>query len=57
MGYGKFDPLALFEVTVALSLDGAVVDENVIAILARDEAVAFRAIEPLYSSGHSFAHG
>jgi hypothetical protein len=34
-----------------------VMDKNIVAILARDEAVPFGTVEPFYSPGHSFAHG
>jgi hypothetical protein len=54
---GKFDALTLFEVTEALGLDCAVMNKNILAILARDEAIAFGAVEPFYSSSHSFVHG
>jgi hypothetical protein len=54
---GKFDALALFEVTEALRLDGTVMNKNVLAILARDKAITLGAVEPFYGSGHSFVHG
>jgi len=52
----KLYTLAFIQVAVAFSYDGVVVDENVPASIALDEAVAFRAIEPLnytlFTVGH-----
>src|SRR5512135_1324802 len=52
----KLNPLAFFERAESLSLDGAVVDKHVLAVLTRDEAVSLRAIEPLDGPGHTVAH-
>src|SRR5881409_3321740 len=40
--------LALFERLVAISLDGGVVDENVGAVLPRDESIALCVVEPFH---------
>src|SRR2546426_5418141 len=44
--------LALFERLVAISLDGGVVDENVGAVLPRDESIALCVVEPLHPTLH-----
>jgi hypothetical protein len=44
--YGEFDFLAFLEVLEAIALDGGVVDEDIRAALAGDEAIAFATIEP-----------
>src|SRR5437016_4493916 len=46
----KFNGLAIGEVSVALSLDGGEMHENVGARLALDESKAFAGVKPLYSS-------
>jgi hypothetical protein len=43
----EFHRRAFLQVTVSVTLDGGVVDENVFATLALDESVAFCGVEPL----------
>jgi hypothetical protein len=52
----ELDGLALFQISEALALDGRVVDKDVVTSLARYEAIAFSAIEPLDGSSFSFRH-
>jgi hypothetical protein len=47
----EFDLLAFFKIPEAVSLDGRIVNEDVLAALAGDEAVAFATIEPLDRAG------
>lgn len=59
-GLGTFRPLDNLELdwisflqgAVAISKYGRVVNEDVGAIIASDEAVAFRVVEPFYSPEH-----
>src|SRR5262245_49196850 len=46
----ELDLIALAEALEALSLDGAVMDEDVLAALLGDEAESLRIVEPLHSS-------
>jgi hypothetical protein len=49
--YLEFDLIALLEALVAFRVDGAVVNEHIrAAVVAANEAKAFRIIEPLYGS-------
>ena len=47
-GNREYDTLALAERAVALALDRAEVDENIIAVFARDKAEALGGIEPFH---------
>jgi hypothetical protein len=47
LGYFELNPLTLVERTVAVRLDGRVVDEDVLAAVYGDEAVALFVVEPL----------
>jgi NADH:ubiquinone oxidoreductase subunit K len=40
--------IAFFEAFVAFALDGAVVNEDVCSIIAAEEAITLRIVEPLY---------
>jgi hypothetical protein len=53
---GELHPLALFQVAESLTLDGRVVDEDIIAVFALDEAIAFGTAEPLDRADGSFSH-
>src|SRR5215204_3433933 len=46
----ELDPLTFLEGAVAVLLDCRVVDEDVVAVFALDEAVALLGVEPLHSS-------
>ena len=46
----ELDGLALVEGLEAVHLDLAVMDEQIVAVLARDEAVALVGVEPLNST-------
>jgi hypothetical protein len=49
----ELNALPLCEFAVAGGVDGAEVDENVLAIFLRDEAEAFGGVKPLDRSGRS----
>src|SRR3989441_1136407 len=46
----ELDSVALRQALEAVALDGAVVDEDVLTAVLRDEPVALRIVEPLYST-------
>ncbi|HLX75862.1 MAG TPA: hypothetical protein VKR26_14035, partial [Terriglobales bacterium] len=46
----ELDLLSFLQAAKAAGLDGREVDEYIFAILAADEAIALRVVEPLYSS-------
>src|SRR2546427_3485960 len=48
--YFELDPVTLSKALEALGLDGAVMDEHVLAALLSDEPVTFRIVEPLHLS-------
>src|SRR3989454_4310578 len=48
--YFELDPVTLSKALEALGLDGAVVDEHVLAALLCDEPVTLRIVEPLHLS-------
>src|SRR3989449_4922287 len=48
--YFELDPVTLSKALEALGLDGAVMDEHVLAALLCDEPVTFRIVEPLHLS-------
>jgi hypothetical protein len=53
----KLDPVAFFKVTVSLTLDGGVMDKDVLLSTIRaDETVALDAAEPFDSASYSSAH-
>src|SRR4029078_4999047 len=52
----ELDLLALFEVAVALALDGGEVDEDVLPTFAGDEAVALGPIERLNRADDALRH-
>src|SRR5690242_3383908 len=47
----ELHPLALVELAVAARLDGAEVDEDILALLLRDEAETLGGVEPLDRAG------
>jgi len=51
--YAEFHLLAFHQVLEALALDGGIVDENVRAAFAGDEAIAFFTIEPFDCAGNT----
>src|SRR5436309_10542362 len=54
-GHLELDPVTFGQGLEALGLDGAVVDEDVLAAFLRDEPVTLRIVEPLHLSlCHSF---
>jgi hypothetical protein len=53
---GEFYTLALIQFTVPLGLDGAVVDENIFALISADKAIALVGIEPFHGSNNTFIH-
>jgi len=52
----ELNALAFFQVLIAIDLDGGIVDEDIVAALASDKAVAFAAVEPFDCAGNSFRH-
>jgi hypothetical protein len=48
---GELDPLALFQALESASPDGRIVDENILALVGRDEPVALGAAEPFDNAG------
>jgi len=52
----EFDLLAFLQVTVAVTLDGGEVNENVRSTFASNEAEALVAVEPFHCSDNSFRH-
>jgi hypothetical protein len=50
----ELNPLAFFQVSVSVALDGGVMDENVLATLTLDKAVAFAAVKPFDRADDSF---
>jgi len=55
--HGKFDALSLFQGAEAIHLDSGEVDEDVFAVIAGDEAVAFAGVEPFDGALFSCRHG
>jgi len=53
---GELDTLPLFQSLETLRFNGRVVNKNVFALFARDEAVAFGGIEPFNCSAFSITH-
>jgi hypothetical protein len=50
----EFDLLTFFESAEALSLDRAVMDEDISAAIAADKTITLRSIEPLDRSDYTF---
>jgi hypothetical protein len=50
----ELDYIALLQTLVAFRSDGAIVDENVGAVFAANEAITFGIIEPFHRSLHTF---
>ena len=53
----KFYPLAIFQRTIAIALDGTVVDEDVATCITFNKTITLVIIEPLYSTHFAFCHG
>lgn len=51
---GEFHLLAFLKIAEAFAFDGGVVDENVRAAFAGDEAVAFFTVEPFDRTDYTF---
>jgi hypothetical protein len=51
----EFDHISFLQSAVAVSNDGGIVDEDIGAIVAPDEAVTFRVIEPFYGATQAWA--
>jgi hypothetical protein len=51
----EFDGRAFLEIAISVSLDGGIVDKNVLTLAALDEAVTLCGVEPLDSSLFSIA--
>jgi len=52
----EFDLLAFFKLAKAFGLYRRIVDEDVVAILTRDKAIAFGTVKPLDGAGNALAH-
>ena len=53
----EFHGLSLIEGTIAIALDGAEVDENIVfTLLPGDEAESLGVIEPLYRAAYTICH-
>jgi hypothetical protein len=48
---GEFDPFTFYQGLESTSLDGRIVDENILALIERDEPVASGAAEPFDDAG------
>ncbi len=56
LGDTKLHPLALVKTLIAIGNDSVEMDENVLARVALDKAIAFRAVEPLNCTLFFFGH-
>jgi hypothetical protein len=50
----ELDPLAFFQAAEAIGLNSGEVDEDIVATLMRNEAVALAAVEPFDCAGDTF---
>ena len=48
----KLDRISFLQSAIAVTYDCGIVDKNIRAIIAPDEAIALRIVEPFYSSSH-----
>jgi len=48
---GELDPFALFQTLESTPSNGRIVDENILALVGRDESIAFGAAEPFDNAG------
>jgi hypothetical protein len=57
LGHREFNTLSLFQIAEAIAADSAEVYEHILAAVTRNEAEAFRAVEPFNGSLFSICHG
>jgi hypothetical protein len=53
---GKLDSLAFFQIAKTIALDRGIVNEDILATLTLDKAVALASVEPLDRTLNSFRH-
>jgi hypothetical protein len=52
----EFNALTFIQITVSISYDGIVMNEQILAVFTFNETVAFATIEPLYGALLFFRH-